>query len=90
MQGIEPKLHSTLIERIKYYRGLLNEAKADSDDQFNDIAITNISELSKLYEDYLQDKKKLERSIKKYRDYHAELRKLLTLKLRELRRKRKK
>lgn len=87
MQGIEPKLHNSLTERMEYYRFLLKST--DSDVQSCD-AIARASELSDLYEDYLKNKRKLEKSIKSYKQYHNDLRKLLTLKIRDLRKKEKK
>ncbi|UHO40674.1 hypothetical protein H5J24_12365 [Chryseobacterium capnotolerans] len=85
MQGIEPKLHTSLTSRIEYYR-LLIEAENDSEAPSSDV-ITQISELSNLYEEYLMNKKNLEESIKKYRAYHNDLRKKLTMRLREVKRK---
>lgn len=85
MQGIEPKLHSSLTERMEYYRSLLKKTD-DPDIQPSDM-MSKISELSELYEDYLANKKQLERSIKNYRLYHNDLRKQLTLRVRELKRK---
>lgn len=86
MQGIEPKFHSSLTDRMDYYRVLLKKTDLDSDIQPSDM-ISRISELGKLYEDYLANKKQLEKSIKNYRQYHNDLRKQLTLRVRELRRK---
>ncbi|AZA50589.1 hypothetical protein EG346_21470 [Chryseobacterium carnipullorum] len=86
MQGIEPKFHSSLTDRMDYYRVLLKKNAVDSDIQPSDM-ISRISELGKLYEDYLANKKQLEKSIKNYRQYHNDLRKQLTLRVRELRRK---
>lgn len=86
MQGIEPKLHTSLTSRIECYRILLQEAMDDSDVQSSDMMM-KISELGDLYEDYLLNKKKLEKSIKNYREYHNDLKKKLTVRLRELRRK---
>ncbi|PQA91217.1 hypothetical protein B0A69_18395 [Chryseobacterium shigense] len=86
MQGIEPKFHSSLTDRMDYYRVLLKKTAIDSDIQPSDM-ISRISELGKLYEDYLANKKQLEKSIKNYRQYHNDLRKQLTLRVRELRRK---
>lgn len=85
MQGIEPKLHTSLTSRIEYYR-LLIEAADDSEACSSDV-ITQISELGNLYEEYLKNKKNLEESIKKYRAYHLDLRKKLTMRLREVKRK---
>lgn len=85
MQGIEPKLHTSLTSRIEYYR-LLIEAADDSEAPSSDV-ITQISELGNLYEEYLMNKKNLEESIKKYRAYHNDLRKKLTVRLREVKRK---
>ncbi|UOU97027.1 hypothetical protein MUU74_11030 [Chryseobacterium daecheongense] len=86
MQGIEPKFHSSLIERMKYYRYLLSEMHNEADLQSSEI-ISQTSELDELYDDYLMNKKKLENSIKNYRQYHLDLRKLVTARLRELKRK---
>ncbi|CEJ71588.1 hypothetical protein [Chryseobacterium oranimense] len=86
MQGIEPKFHSSLTDRMEYYRGLLKKTAGDPEIQPSDM-ISKISELSELYEDYLAQKKQLERSIKNYRQYHDDLRKQLTLRVRELKRK---
>ncbi|MEJ5105944.1 hypothetical protein [Chryseobacterium sp. MYb328] len=85
MQGIEPKLHTSLTSRIEYYR-LLIEAADDSETPSSDV-ITQIAELSNLYEEYLKNKKNLEESIKNYRAYHNDLRKKLTVRLREIKRK---
>jgi hypothetical protein len=85
MQGIEPKLHTSLTSRIEYYR-LLIEAADDSEIRSSDIS-TQISELSYLYDEYLLNKKNLEQSIRNYRAYHNDLRKKLTVRLRELKRK---
>ncbi|REC47438.1 hypothetical protein [Chryseobacterium pennipullorum] len=85
MQGIEPKLHMSLTSRIEYYR-LLIEAADDPESRSTDV-VTQISELGDLYEEYLLNKKNLEKSIKNYRAYHNDLRKKLTVRLRELRRK---
>ncbi|PIF45453.1 hypothetical protein CLU96_2458 [Chryseobacterium sp. 52] len=86
MQGIEPKFHSSLTDRMDYYRGLLKKIADDPEIQPSDM-ISRVSELSELYEDYLANKRQLERSIKSYRQYHNDLRKHLTLRVRELRRK---
>ncbi|WP_347217885.1 hypothetical protein [Chryseobacterium sp.] len=85
MQGIEPKLHTSLTSRIEYYR-LLIEAADDSETRSSDV-ITQIAELSNLYEEYLKNKKNLEESIKNYRAYHNDLRRKLTVRLREIKRK---
>ncbi|AZA83229.1 hypothetical protein C1637_24165 [Chryseobacterium lactis] len=85
MQGIEPKLHTSLTSRIENYR-LLIEALEDPESRSSDIML-QISELSSLYEDYLSNKKNLEQSIKNYKVYHENLRKRLTLRYRELKRK---
>lgn len=85
MQGIEPKLHTSLTSRIEYYR-LLIEAADDSDTHSSDV-IAQISELENLYEEYLMNKNNLEESIRKYRTYHNDLRKKLTVRLREIKRK---
>ncbi|NIF06176.1 hypothetical protein F3J23_12065 [Chryseobacterium sp. Tr-659] len=85
MQGIEPKLHMNLTSRIEYYR-LLIEAAEDPESRSSDI-VPEVSELRELYEDYLLNKKNLEQSIRNYREYHDNLRKRLTVRLRELRRK---
>lgn len=86
MQGIEPKFHTSLVERMKYYRHLLKETDEDSYLQSSD-AFARASQLIDLYEEYLNNKRKLERSIKMYKDYHQNLQKLLTPKIRHLRRK---
>ncbi|AZA76193.1 hypothetical protein EG347_00940 [Chryseobacterium sp. G0186] len=86
MQGIEPKLHTSLMGRMECFRVLLQEAMDDVESQSSDIW-TQISELNELYEDYLLNKKNLENSIKNYRDYHNNLRRKLTVKLREARKK---
>ncbi|PWN71069.1 hypothetical protein C1631_000115 [Chryseobacterium phosphatilyticum] len=85
MQGIEPKLHTSLTSRIENYR-LLVEALEDPESRSSDIAL-QISELRNLYEDYLSSKRNLEQSIKNYKEYHENLRKRLTLRYRELKRK---
>jgi uncharacterized protein YlxW (UPF0749 family) len=84
MQGIEPKFHSSLVDRMKYYSNLLS-ANHIQDIHSSD-SIAQISELEELYEDYLMNKRKLEESIKNYRQYHNDLRRSLNTKLRELRR----
>lgn len=86
MQGIEPKLHTSLMGRMEYFRLLLQEAMDESDAQSSDILV-KISELDDLYEDYLLNKQNLEKSIKNYREYHNDLRRKLTMRLRELRKK---
>ncbi|GAB0156922.1 hypothetical protein CHRYSEOSP005_21890 [Chryseobacterium sp. Alg-005] len=86
MQGIEPKFHSSLIDRMKYYRDLLNEIDNECDNRSSDF-ISQTSELDELYDDYLMNKKKLENSIRNYRQHHLDLRKLVTAGLRELRKK---
>lgn len=86
MQGIEPKFHSSLTDRMEYYRSLLKKINDEADIQPSDM-ISKVSELSELYEDYLAQKRQLEKSIKNYRQYHNDLRKQLTLKVRELKRK---
>ncbi|ASE60772.1 hypothetical protein H3Z85_16810 [Chryseobacterium indologenes] len=85
MQGIEPKLHTSLTSKIENYR-LLVEALEDPESRSSDIAV-QISELRNLYEDYLSSKKNLEQSIKNYKEYHENLRKRLTVRYRELKRK---
>jgi hypothetical protein len=65
---------------------LLKKAAGDPDIQPSDM-ISKVSELSELYEDYLAQKRQLERSIKNYRQYHNDLRKQLTLRVKELKRK---
>jgi len=85
MQGIEPQLHTSLTSRIENYR-LLLEALEDPESRSSDIAL-QISELGNLYEDYLSNKKNLEKSIKNYSEYHENLRKRLTIRFRELKRK---
>lgn len=89
MQGIEPKFHHSLTERLKYYRFLLKETADESELQQCDATI-RASELSDLYQDYLNNKRKLEVSIKNYRDHHQSLQKLLTPKIRHLIKKSKK
>jgi len=88
MQGIEPKFHNSLTARMEYYRCLLKETTDDPYAHGFDI-ISHTSELLELYEDYLNNKKELEKSIKNYKQYHNDLRKLLTPKLRELKRRKK-
>ncbi|UZT98081.1 hypothetical protein ODZ84_00485 [Chryseobacterium fluminis] len=85
MQGIEPKIHSNLTKRVEYYRFLLQ--KTDHPELHSNDAIAKASELCERYEEYLNNKKKLEKSIKEYREYHTRLRKLLTIKIRDLRKK---
>jgi hypothetical protein len=85
MQGIEPKFHNNLTERMDSYRYLIKKMEENDAESFE--IISRASELQDLYEDYLSNKKKLEKSIKDYRQFHDDLRKLLTVKLRELRRK---
>ncbi len=85
MQGIEPKFHNSLAERIEVYR-CLTEALEDHEARTSDI-VSKSSELMDLYEEYLTNKKKLEKSIKDYKQFHDGLRKVITPKLRELRRK---
>ncbi|MFP3834488.1 hypothetical protein [Chryseobacterium sp. SIMBA_028] len=86
MQGIEPKLHTSLMGRMECFRALLQEAMDHSESQSSDILV-KISELDELYDDYLLNKKNLENSIKNYREYHNDLRRKLTVRLRELRKK---
>lgn len=88
MQGIEPKFHSNLKERMEHYRWLIREIPDDPDMMSCDI-ISRTSELCELYEDYLNTKKKLEKSIQNYRQYNNDLRKALTIKMRDLKRKQK-
>ncbi|WP_419487389.1 hypothetical protein [Chryseobacterium bernardetii] len=85
MQGIEPKLHTSLTSRIEYYRMLIEAA--DKSEACSSDVITQIAELGHLYEEYLKNKKNLEESIKNYRAYHNDLRKKLTVRLREIKRK---
>jgi len=85
MQGIEPKFHNSLAERIEAYRSL-TQAMEEHEAQSFDVA-SKFSELLELYEEYLDNRKKLEKSIKEYRQFHDGLRKVITPKLRELRRK---
>lgn len=86
MQGIEPKFHTTLIERMKYYSLLLKESEDDPYLQSSE-AINKVSQLIELYEEYLSNKRKLEKSIKNYKDYHQNLQRLLTPRIRHLKRK---
>lgn len=86
MQGIEPKLHTSLMGRMECFRNLLQEAMDNPESQSSDILV-KISELDELYDDYLLNKKNLENSIKNYREYHNDLRRKLTVRLRELRKK---
>lgn len=86
MQGIEPKLHTSLMGRMECFRTLLQEDIDHSESQSSDILV-KISELDELYDDYLLNKKNLENSIKNYREYHNDLRRKLTVRLRELRKK---
>jgi hypothetical protein len=86
MQGIEPKSHTNLTERAEYYHCMLKKIPEHSDVQPCDI-ISKVSELSSLYEEYVNNKKRLEKSIKNYNQYHSDLRKLLTLKIRDARKK---
>lgn len=85
MQGIEPKFHHNLIEKAKYYRCLLIESEKDNDSQCP-IDIEEISELGHLYEEYLKNKSQLEKSIKKYKEYHKKAQAQLSLKIRIVRR----
>lgn len=86
MQGIEPKVHTSLTSRMEYFRVVLQEAVDETDAQTSDI-LMKISELDELYKDYLLNKRNLEKSIRNYREYHDDLRKKLTTRLRELRKK---
>ncbi|OCA76444.1 hypothetical protein BBI01_07105 [Chryseobacterium artocarpi] len=86
MQGIEPKVHTSLTSRMEYFRVVLQEAVDETDSQTSDILV-KISELDELYKDYLLNKRNLEKSIRNYREYHDDLRKKLTTRLRELRKK---
>ncbi|ALR29559.1 MULTISPECIES: hypothetical protein [Chryseobacterium] len=88
MQGIEPKIHNSLTERMDSYRYLIKKMEEYDAESFE--IISRASELQALYEDYLSNKKKLEKSIKDYKQFHDDLRKLITVKLRELKRKSKK
>ncbi|MDY0932833.1 hypothetical protein [Chryseobacterium sp. CFBP8996] len=85
MQGIEPRFHNSLIKRAKYYRCLLIESEKDIDSKCL-IDIEEISELGHLYEEYLKNKSQLEKSIKKYKEYHKKAQAQLSLKIRILRR----
>lgn len=86
MQGIEPKFHNSLTERMEYYRYLLQKTTDESDIESCDV-IAKGSELCELYEDYLNNKKKLQESIKNYKEFHDDLRKTLTIKLRDVKKK---
>lgn len=63
MQGIEPKIHTSLIERMKYYSDLIKNSKHESCINPED-AHQMMIELNELYEDYLSKKRNLEKSIK--------------------------
>lgn len=86
MQGIEPKFHNSLTERMEYYRYLLQKTTDESGIESCEV-IAKGSELCELYEDYLNNKKKLQESIKSYKDFHDDLRKTLTIKLRDVKKK---
>ncbi|SIT03189.1 hypothetical protein SAMN05421786_104172 [Chryseobacterium ureilyticum] len=86
MQGIEPKVHTNLTSRMEYFRVLLQGAVEEADAQTSDILV-KISELDELYKDYLLNKRNLEKSIKNYREYHNDLQRKVTVRLRELRKK---
>ncbi|MDR6157785.1 transcription initiation factor TFIID subunit TAF12 [Chryseobacterium sp. SLBN-27] len=88
MQGIEPKIHTSLIERMKYYSDLVKNSKHDSCINPED-AHQMMIELNKLYEDYLNQKRNLEKSIKRYREFYQGQQKLLTPRIRQLKRTRK-
>ena len=63
MQGIEPKFHNSLTERMEYYRYLLHKTTDESDIESCEV-IAKGSELCELYEDYLNNKKKEKLNIK--------------------------
>jgi hypothetical protein len=85
MQGIEPKIHNSLTERMDSYRYLIEKMEEHDAESFE--IISRASELQDLYKDYLSNKKKLEKSIKDYKQFHDDLRKMLTAKLRKLKKK---
>ncbi|GAA4161372.1 hypothetical protein GCM10022217_26930 [Chryseobacterium ginsenosidimutans] len=85
MQGIEPKIHNSLTERMDSYRYLIEKMEEHDAESFE--IISRASELQDLYENYISNKKKLEKSIKDYKQFHDDLRKMLTAKLRKLKRK---
>jgi hypothetical protein len=85
MQGIEPKIHNSLTERMDSYRYLIEKMEEHDAESFE--IISRASELQDLYKDYLSTKKKLEKSIKDYKQFHDDLRKMLTAKLRKLKKK---
>lgn len=83
MQGIEPKIHTSLIERMKYYSDLVKNSKNNScisPDESN----LMITQLNELYEDYLSKKRHLEKSIKSYREFYHGQQKLLAPRIRQL------
>ncbi|AZA86074.1 hypothetical protein EG349_04385 [Chryseobacterium shandongense] len=88
MQGIEPKIHTSLIERMKYYSDLIKNSKHECLANPED-AHHMMIELNELYEDYLNQKRNLEKSIKKYREFYQGQQKLLTPRIRQLKRTRK-
>jgi len=83
MQGIEPKIHTSLIERMKYYSDLIKNSEYNSCIDPED-AHEMMTELNELYEDYLNKKRNLEKSIKKYREFYQGQQKLLTPRIRQL------
>ena len=85
MQGIEPKIHNSLTERMESYRYLIEKTEEFDAQSFE--IISRASELRDLYENYLSNKRRLEQSIKDYKQFHNDLRKAVTPKLRELKKK---
>ncbi len=85
MQGIEHKIHTSLIERMKYYSDLVENCEHQSLIDTNDPEMM-ISQLNELYEDYLNKKRNLEKSIKIYREFYSGQQKILTPKIRQLKR----
>jgi len=88
MQGIEQKIHTSLIERMKYYSDLVKNCEHHSLMDTNDPQLM-MTQLNELYEDYLNKKRNLEKSIKIYREFYQGQQKILTPKIRQLKRIRK-
>ncbi|WP_449398552.1 hypothetical protein [Chryseobacterium wanjuense] len=68
MQGIEPKFHNSLTERMEYYRYLLQKSTDESGIESCDV-IAKGSELCELYEDYLNNKRNFRKASKIIRNF---------------------
>lgn len=88
MQGIEQKIHISLIQRMKYYSDLVENCEHHSLMDIDDPQVM-MTQLNELYEDYLSKKRNLEKSIKMYREFYQGQQKFLTPRIRQLKRIRK-